>query len=143
MVSMDSIIIATCTHYLCLISLTLSPSSSLSPWPSLLLPPTLLLFLPLHLPLFCSLFSGHKSSIKSICVLDSEHLFVSGSKDKTVKIWSLHNHGGGSSLLPPRLTYLHHQKPIVKIDVINSHQNVLSCDGSLHVRMFSFFRSPV
>ena len=95
----------------------------------MLLPPSLpYLLLPL----------GHKSTIKSISVLDSEHLFVSGSKDRTVKIWSLYNEGDGSAALSPRLTYSLHQKPVAKVDVINQ-QNVVSCDGgSVHVSVIVY-----
>ncbi len=83
--------------------------------------------------IFFTIPPGHRSAIKSISVLDSEHLFVSGSKDKTVKIWSLYNEGDGTASLLPRLTYVGHQKPVTKVDVVNQ-QNVVSCDGgSVHV----------
>ena len=76
---------------------------------------------------------GHKGAIKSLAVADSEHYFASGSKDKTVKIWTLRNHGDGSTSSTARYTYCGHQKPVVAVELLEAMDNVVSCDGSVHV----------
>ena len=66
-------------------------------------------------------------------VADCENYFISGSKDRTVKIWSLRNHGDGSASLPARYTYSGHQKPVTSVELLPSMNNVASCDGTVHV----------
>lgn len=34
-------------------------------------------------------FSGHTNSVRCLYVLDNENSFMSGSRDRTVKLWSL------------------------------------------------------
>lgn len=89
-------------------------------------------FLTSSLPL-PSFSPGHKSTIKSMVVSDSEHYFISGSRDKTVKVWSLKNNGPGSGLISSRLTYTGHQKPVVAVELLENLDSVVSCDGTVHV----------
>jgi len=41
--------------------------------------------------------AGHKGAVRSICVLDSENSFITASKDRTVRLWSLRNCFDGSA----------------------------------------------
>ncbi|CAF0855447.1 unnamed protein product [Brachionus calyciflorus] len=77
--------------------------------------------------------TGHTSSVKCVHSLDNESSFISGSKDKTVKLWSLKTHGGKKNQQNCQWTYNQHKKPITSVLFIESLRVCVSCDGSVHV----------
>ncbi|XP_031561035.1 WD repeat-containing protein 81-like isoform X2 [Actinia tenebrosa] len=78
-------------------------------------------------------FTGHSGPVRSIYVQDSEHFFLSASKDKTVKLWSLSNHGDGTAQSASSWTYQRHSRGVFTVDMIESVRQAVSCDGSVHV----------
>ncbi|MEQ2188700.1 hypothetical protein GOODEAATRI_017651, partial [Goodea atripinnis] len=78
-------------------------------------------------------FLGHSGTIKCLAPLVGEDYFLSGSKDKTVKLWPLYNHGDGTKEVEPRLTYSEHRKSVFYVGQLESSQEVVSCDGTVHV----------
>ncbi|XP_071495661.1 WD repeat-containing protein 81-like [Diadema antillarum] len=86
---------------------------------------------------FCQIklqtFSGHTNGVKALCMMPNENSFLSASKDKKVKIWSLRNFGDGTAKSSSSLTYHHHRKTVFAVDYLESQRLVASCDGNVHV----------
>lgn len=78
-------------------------------------------------------FLGHSGTTKCLAPLAGEDYFLSGSKDKTVKLWPLYNHGDGTQEVEPRLTYTDHRKSIFYVGQLEASQDVVSCDGNVHL----------
>ena len=80
---------------------------------------------------FCVL--GHSSAIRDFYIPDNEHYFLSASRDKTVKLWLLKNHGNGTAHLGCSRTYDAHARAVFTVQGIESKRLVASCDGVVHV----------
>lgn len=78
-------------------------------------------------------FLGHSGTTKCLAPLVGEDYFLSGSKDKTVKLWPLYNHGDGTQEVEPRLTYNEHRKSVFYVGQLEALQEVVSCDGTVHL----------
>ncbi|XP_069883568.1 WD repeat-containing protein 81 isoform X1 [Dipodomys merriami] len=78
-------------------------------------------------------FPGHSGAVKCVAPLSSEDFFLSGSKDRTVRLWPLYNYGDGTSETAPRLIYAQHRKSVFYVGQLEAPQYVVSCDGAVHV----------
>lgn len=78
-------------------------------------------------------FLGHSGTTKCLAPLAGEDYFLSGSKDKTVKLWPLYNHGDGTQEVEPRLTYSDHRKSVFYVGQLEASLEVVSCDGTVHL----------
>ncbi|XP_044104108.1 WD repeat-containing protein 81 isoform X1 [Neovison vison] len=78
-------------------------------------------------------FPGHSGAVKCVAPLSSEDFFLSGSKDRTVRLWPLYNSGDGTSETAPRLVYTQHRKSVFFVGQLEAPQYVVSCDGAVHV----------
>lgn len=78
-------------------------------------------------------FPGHSGAVKCVAPLSSEDFFLSGSKDRTVRLWPLYNSGDGTSETAPRLIYAQHRKSVFFVGQLEAPQCVVSCDGAVHV----------
>ncbi|XP_061915807.1 WD repeat-containing protein 81 isoform X1 [Entelurus aequoreus] len=78
-------------------------------------------------------FLGHSGATKCLAPLAGEDYFLSGGKDKTVKLWPLYNRGDGTQEVEPRLTYTDHRKSVFYVGQLEASQEVVSCDGTVHL----------
>ncbi|XP_068631665.1 WD repeat-containing protein 81 [Battus philenor] len=78
-------------------------------------------------------FLGHTHSVKSIHCLDNENSFMSGSKDKTVKLWSLRNQGDGNATSQCNWTYTGHKKGVLSLTFLESLRLAVSTDSVVHI----------
>jgi WD40 repeat protein len=77
-------------------------------------------------------FKGHANAIRCIDVLSNESLFITGSRDSTVKIWSLDQSNC-------KLTYSDHSNPLNHAKFLNNGSLVASCATSIHVCFIFLF----
>lgn len=78
-------------------------------------------------------YLGHSGTVRTIQVLDNENSFLTSSKDKTVKLWSLRSCGDGSAQVPCQWTYTQHRKSVFAVSFLDSLRLVGSCDSTVHV----------
>ncbi|KAM9811368.1 WD repeat-containing protein 81 isoform 1-T2 [Syngnathus typhle] len=78
-------------------------------------------------------FPGHSGATKCLAPLAGEDYFLSGGKDKTVKLWPLYNRGDGTQEVEARLTYTDHRKSVFYVGQLEASQEVVSCDGTVHL----------
>ena len=78
-------------------------------------------------------WSGHQGSVKSISVLDNENSFISGGKDRTVRLWSLRSSGEGEFSGTAQWIYSGHKKSVFSVGYLSQKGYAVSCDGSIHI----------
>ena len=78
--------------------------------------------------------TGHTSTVRCLLGLDNETAIISGSKDKSVKLWTIKNVTScTANKRSCQWTYGQHKKPVFNLLFIEGLRMCASCDGSVHV----------
>lgn len=77
-------------------------------------------------------FGGHTNSVRCLHVLDNENSFMSGARDKSVKLWSIRSQGDGSTVSSCQYTYTGHKKSILALTFLESLRFAVTCDSTVH-----------
>ncbi|GFO33505.1 WD repeat-containing protein 81 [Plakobranchus ocellatus] len=78
-------------------------------------------------------YTGHTSSIRSLYTMDTENCFISASKDKTVRLWSIDSQGDGLTKQACQFCYSRHKKSVFSVAYVESCRLVASCDSTVHI----------
>jgi len=78
-------------------------------------------------------FAGHTGSVRSLAVLDNENSFLSGGKDRTVRLWSVRNTGEGEAIVGAQSVYSGHRKSVFSVSFLPGPGLAVSCDGSVQL----------
>ncbi|XP_053607519.1 WD repeat-containing protein 81 isoform X2 [Plodia interpunctella] len=78
-------------------------------------------------------FVGHTQAVKSIYCLDNEGSFMSGAKDKTVRLWCLRNQGDGNATSTCNWAYTGHKKGVVSLSFVPALRLAVSTDSVVHI----------
>ncbi|XP_014291502.1 WD repeat-containing protein 81 isoform X2 [Halyomorpha halys] len=78
-------------------------------------------------------FAGHTNTVKHIIPLGSENSFMSASRDKTVRLWSLRSQGDGSHVSHAQWTYSEHRKSVLSLAWVERTRLTASSDSVLHL----------
>ncbi|GFR67396.1 WD repeat-containing protein 81 [Elysia marginata] len=78
-------------------------------------------------------YTGHTSSIRSLYTMDTENCFISASKDKTVRLWSIDSQGEGLTKQRCQFCYSRHKKSVFSVAYVESCRLVASCDSTVHI----------
>ena len=63
--------------------------------------------------------------------MDNENSFLSASRDRTVRLWSVRNVGEGDSQVSAQAVFSSHKKSVFYVSFLNGPGHAVSCDGSL------------
>ena len=78
-------------------------------------------------------FTGHTGGVKSLAVLDNENNFLSGGKDRTVRLWSIGNVGEGEAITVAQSVYSGHRKSVFSVGYMEAQGMMASCDSTVQL----------
>lgn len=78
-------------------------------------------------------FRGHTAAVKDLATFDNESSFITASKDKTLKLWCLRNHGNGDFHSTCEGTYRGHRRGLTCFSLLQNWRYVVSSDLTIQL----------
>ncbi len=78
-------------------------------------------------------FVGHSGAVRQLHLMENENSFLSGSQDRTVRLWSARSFGNGAGKMQAQSVYQGHRKPIQDLTLLETIRLVASTDGIVQV----------
>ena len=74
--------------------------------------------------------AGHTGAVRTLAVLDNENSFLSGGRDRAVRLWAVRSCGEGEAVQAAQACYSHHRRSLLSVCYLAGPGSAASCDAA-------------